>query len=60
MIGKQVPQVHKSGFIDDRTLDSEAKEEIITAVEEIVKMDEGMGQETNISKSKFKSTREDS
>ncbi len=48
--------MHKSAFIDDRTLDAEANEDIIKAVEEIVKMDEGMGQETNISKSKFTST----
>ena len=50
--------MQKNAFIDDRTFDAEEKEDIISAVEEVAKMDNEMGQETNISKSKFSSTKE--
>ena len=56
MLQQKVPEVEKSAFIDDRTLDTEKIHHLEAAIKEVVKMDELMGHETNVDKSKVLAT----
>ena len=56
MLQHEVPQVEKSAFIDDSTLDTEEVHLLEAAIKELVKMDELMGHTTNVNKSKVLAT----
>lgn len=58
MLQHKTPEVHKSAFIDDRTLDIEEVQQLEVAIGEVAKMDNLMGHTTNVGKSKvFATTR---
>ena len=56
MLQQKAPEVEKSAFIDDRTLDSEKVQQLEVAIKEVVKMDKMMGHSTNVDKSKILAT----
>ena len=56
MLQHRVPEVEKSAFIDDRTLDAGEVRQLGKAIEEVVKMDHPMGHSTNVEKSKVLAT----
>jgi hypothetical protein len=56
MLQHKAPEVEKSAFIDDRTLDAEKVQQLEVAIREVVKMDKLMGHTTNVDKSKALAT----
>ena len=56
MLQEKAPEVEKSAFIDDRTLDAEKVQQLEVAIKEVVKMDQMMGHSTNVDKSKVLAT----
>ena len=56
MLSDRVPEVEKTAFIDDRTLDAAELPQLTKAIEEVVEMDALMGHQTNIEKSKMLAT----
>ena len=56
MLQSKAPEVEKSAFIDDRTLDAEKVHQLEVAIKEVVRMDKMMGHSTNVDKSKILAT----
>lgn len=55
-VERKTPEVEKTAFIDDRTLDSSNLQQRIEAIAEVADVDEMLGHSTNIDKSKKMAT----